>query len=88
MKAAVYVNDPATHEDLILLPGESPSPEIVALVTNPAAWDAPQDDDSEPESIAAGEPDPIGDVPESQREQHEAAGEKKAPSRRARSSSA
>ncbi|MFJ9617858.1 hypothetical protein [Streptomyces noursei] len=39
--AAVYVQDPATREVLILLPGESPAPEIAALITNPDAWDAP-----------------------------------------------
>ncbi|MGW3121380.1 hypothetical protein ACWDBW_30225 [Streptomyces sp. NPDC001107] len=90
--AAVYVKDPATHEDLILLPGESPAPEIAALVTNPDAWDAPPcDDDAEPEPIAVGEPDPTGEVPEPEPEQHEAGGAtgaKKAPSRRPRSSSA
>ncbi|MFI6353398.1 hypothetical protein ACIBJF_12220 [Streptomyces sp. NPDC050743] len=42
--AAVYVKDPTTHEDLILLPGESPAPEIAALVTNPDAWDGPLQD--------------------------------------------
>ncbi|MFE3526989.1 hypothetical protein ACFXOD_36535 [Streptomyces sp. NPDC059161] len=88
--AAVYVKDPATHEDLILLPGESPAPEIAVLVTNPDAWDAPPCDDAEPEPIAIGEPDPTGGTAGSGQEQGEAGGEgaKKAPSRRARSSSA
>lgn len=91
LKAAVYVKDPATHEDLILLPGDSPAPEIAALVTNLDAWKSPPCDDVEPEPIAVGEPDPTGHVPEPESEQHEAGGAasaKKAPSRRARSSSA
>jgi hypothetical protein len=41
--AAVYVQDPATRECLILLPGESPDPGIAALITNPDAWDVPPD---------------------------------------------
>jgi hypothetical protein len=85
--AAVYVKDPETHEDLILLPGESPAPEIAALVTNPDAWDAPPPDDAEPEPIAAGEPGPSGGTPD--QEQGEAGvGTKKPASRRTRSSSA
>ncbi|WP_425834157.1 hypothetical protein [Streptomyces fractus] len=39
--AAVYVKHPDTHEDLILQPGQSPPPELAALVTNPDAWDEP-----------------------------------------------
>ncbi|WP_281250072.1 hypothetical protein [Streptomyces monashensis] len=35
--AAVYVKVSASHEDLMLLPGESPPLEIAALVTNPDA---------------------------------------------------
>lgn len=37
--AAVYVQDPCTREELILLPGDEPSPELAALVTNPDAWE-------------------------------------------------
>ncbi|WP_330317949.1 hypothetical protein [Streptomyces platensis] len=39
--AAVYVQDPCTREELILLPGDEPSPELAALVTNPDAWEVP-----------------------------------------------
>lgn len=39
--AAVYVQDPASHEELILLPGEEPPPELARLITNPEAWDGP-----------------------------------------------
>ncbi|MFF4802339.1 hypothetical protein ACFY1U_28705 [Streptomyces sp. NPDC001351] len=89
LKAAVYVKDPATHEDLVLLPGESPPPEIAALVTNPDAWESPPCDDVEPEPIAVGEPDPTGGTAEPEREQGEAAGAgKKTPSRRTRVPSA
>ncbi|WP_406438988.1 hypothetical protein OHB14_51820 [Streptomyces sp. NBC_01613] len=70
--AAVYVKDPARHEDLILLPGESPAPEIAALVTKPDAWDSPLCDDTEPEPIAVGEPDPTGGTAGSGQEQGEA----------------
>ncbi|MFE7276901.1 hypothetical protein [Streptomyces sp. NPDC057623] len=88
--AAVYVKDPATHEDLILLPGENPDPEIAALVTNPDAWDAPPYDDVEPEPIAVGEPDPTTGTAEPDPGPGEAgepggAGTKKPPSRRTRS---
>jgi hypothetical protein len=37
--AAVYVQDPFSHEELILLPGEEPPPELARLITNPEAWD-------------------------------------------------
>ncbi|NUT50721.1 MAG: hypothetical protein HOV94_25945 [Saccharothrix sp.] len=40
LKAAVSVHDPTTREELILLPGESPAPEVAELITNPDAWDA------------------------------------------------
>jgi hypothetical protein len=90
LKAAVYVKDPETYEDLILLPGESPAPEIAALVTNPDAWEHPLYDDVELEPIAVGEPDPAGATAKPDQEEGEAGGTtpKKAPSRRTRSSSA
>ncbi|MET8681838.1 hypothetical protein ABZW18_30720 [Streptomyces sp. NPDC004647] len=85
--AAVYVQDPSTREELILLPGECPDPEIAALVTNPDAWDVPPDD-CEPEPIAVGEPDPTAGQAEPDQEQEEAGGggSKKPPPRRSRSS--
>ncbi|MFE0257264.1 hypothetical protein [Streptomyces sp. NPDC059010] len=85
--AAVYVKDPATHEDLILRPGQSPSPEIAALVTNPDAWDSPLDADVEPETIAVGEPDPTAGTAEPDPGPGDAGGvgTKKPPSRRTRS---
>ncbi|MGV9272310.1 hypothetical protein [Streptomyces griseosporeus] len=88
--AAVYVKDPTTHEDLVLLPGESPAPEIAALVTNPDAWDGPLQEDAETEPIAVGEPDPTAGAaaPDSGQGEAGGGGAKKSPSRRARSSSA
>ncbi|MGW4599251.1 hypothetical protein ACWEOA_28730 [Streptomyces sp. NPDC004457] len=88
--AAVYVKDPTTHEDLILLPGESPAQGIAALVTNPDAWDGPLPEDAETESIAVGEPDPTagGAEPASGQGEVGGGGTKKSPSRRARASSA
>jgi hypothetical protein len=81
LKAAVCVQHPTTREELILLPGDCPDPEIAALVPNPDAWEvAPQGDD-EPEPVAVGEPDsPQGEAG--------GGGTKKAASRRTRSSSA
>ncbi|MYU11495.1 hypothetical protein GTZ78_12480 [Streptomyces sp. SID8361] len=60
LKAAVYVQDPATREELILLPGEEPEPRLAALVTNPDAWEVPPGDRG-PEPIAVGEPDPTAE---------------------------
>lgn len=36
--AAVYVQHPTSHEELVLLPGACPEPEVAALVVNPCAW--------------------------------------------------
>jgi hypothetical protein len=86
--AAVYVQDPTTREELILLPGECPDPEIAALVTNPDAWDVPPAD-CELEPIEVREPDPTAGKGEQEPEQEEAGGgggAKKSPPRRARSS--
>jgi hypothetical protein len=82
LKAAVYVQDPTTREELILLPGETPAPEVAELITNPDAWD--------PEPIAIGEPDPTAGSAEPDSGQGEAGGggTKKSTSRRTRSSSA
>lgn len=51
LKAAVYVQDPATREEVILLPGQTPSPSVAALVANPEAWE---------ETPAASRPEPGG----------------------------
>ncbi|MFG3370558.1 hypothetical protein ACGF0K_37120 [Streptomyces sp. NPDC048156] len=53
----MYVQDPATWEELILLPGECPDPEVAVLITNPDAWDQLSEEGG-PEPIAVGEPDP------------------------------
>ncbi|OIJ97759.1 hypothetical protein BIV25_13200 [Streptomyces sp. MUSC 14] len=88
--AAVYVKDPATHEDLILLPGECPAPEIAALVTNPEAWDTPLVGGPGPEPIAVGEPDPTagGAEPNPGEDEAGGGGAKKSVSRRTRTSTA
>jgi hypothetical protein len=57
--AAVYVQNPATHEELVLLPGESPAPEIAALVTNPDAWDVHLDASGQPAAELA---EPLADA--------------------------
>ncbi|MFE2289858.1 hypothetical protein [Streptomyces sp. NPDC059452] len=51
LKAAVYVRDPVTREDLILLPGECPDPEVAVLITNPDAWEEQPEDRDEPVSV-------------------------------------
>jgi hypothetical protein len=89
LKAAVYVKDPTTYEELILLPGDSPEPEIAALVTNPDAWDAPlAPDDSESEPPTGTEPGPVGKTNGSEEEPGPTGGTgKKTPARRSRPAS-
>ncbi|MEV4907049.1 hypothetical protein AB0N46_20720 [Streptomyces albidoflavus] len=55
LKAAVYVRDPSTREDLILLPGECPDPEVAVLITNPDAWEDQPEDGDDPVSVAKSE---------------------------------
>jgi hypothetical protein len=86
LKAAVYVQDPATREELILLPGQCPEPEVAALVTNPDAWETPPDGDDGTEPIVVGEPVPTaGNTDQEMRAS--GPGTKKAAPRRVRSSS-
>ncbi|MGD6751963.1 hypothetical protein [Streptomyces sp. BH105] len=55
LKAAVYVQDPSTREELILLPGECPDPEVAVLVTNPDAWEELPEDCDESVSVEKSE---------------------------------
>lgn len=83
LKAAVYVQDPTTREELILLPGESPDPEIAVLITHPDAWEVPPDAGDEPDGPASvEETEPSGSKDDGQEEAVGAGGAKKAPSRR------
>lgn len=36
---AVFVRDPAKHQDILLRAGETPAPEYAVLVKNPACWE-------------------------------------------------
>ncbi|THA29188.1 hypothetical protein E6R18_25080 [Streptomyces sp. A1277] len=36
---AVFVRDPAKHQDILLRAGETPAPQYAVLVTNPACWE-------------------------------------------------
>ncbi|MEU5660082.1 hypothetical protein ABZ802_31365 [Streptomyces sp. NPDC047737] len=36
---AVFVRDPARHQDILLRAGETPAPQYAVLVTNPACWE-------------------------------------------------
>ncbi|MFJ5307453.1 hypothetical protein [Streptomyces sp. NPDC088350] len=87
LKAAVYVKDPTTYEELILLPGDNPEPEIADLVTNPDAWDAPPPpNDSEPELPTGAESAPVDGADGSEEDPGPTSGTgKKTPVRRSRS---
>ncbi|MDN3061230.1 hypothetical protein PH213_43435 [Streptomyces sp. SRF1] len=87
LKAAVYVQDPATREELILLPGEEPEARIAALVTNPDAWEVPPEGGGS-EPIAVGEPDPTAEKTfDPGPAEAGGGGAKKPPPRRSRSAS-
>ncbi|MEV8058776.1 hypothetical protein AB0P37_20285 [Streptomyces antimycoticus] len=88
LKAAVYVQDPATREELILLPGEEPELRLAALVVNPDAWEVPLEGrGSLP--IAVGEPDPTAEKTADPESEDAGGGStKKSPPRRSRSASA
>ncbi|GAA1919677.1 hypothetical protein [Streptantibioticus ferralitis] len=83
--AAVYVQDPETREELVLLPGECPPAEIAVLITNPAAWDVPPPREVE---VVGVEEMVDNTVSAPQDEEGETGGGKKSPPRRSRSSSA
>ncbi|MGW3101340.1 hypothetical protein [Streptomyces sp. NPDC001100] len=89
LKAAVYVKDPTTYEELILLPGDNPEPELADLVTNPDAWDAPPpSDDSESDPPTGADPSPVEGASGSAEDPGPTSGAgKKAPVRRSRSAS-
>jgi hypothetical protein len=83
LKAAVYVQDPTTREELVLEPGECPEPELAVLITNPDAWEVPPGDCDEsagPVSVEKAEPSESKD--DGQEEATGAGGAKKLPSRR------
>ncbi|MGW3434915.1 hypothetical protein ACWDHW_44490 [Streptomyces melanosporofaciens] len=83
LKATVYVQDPTTREDVILLPGDCPDPEVAVLITNPDAWEGPPDDCDEPEEAVAVEKlGPSGNKDGCQKETAGAGGARKSPSRR------
>ncbi|MFF6963522.1 hypothetical protein ACFY9G_09110 [Streptomyces anthocyanicus] len=89
LKAAVYVQDPTTREELVLLPGDCPDPELAVLITNPDAWEVPPEDCDEPdEAVAVEKAEPSGSKDDGQEETAGAGGAKKPASRRGRSSSA
>ncbi|RYJ28810.1 hypothetical protein CU044_2571 [Streptomyces sp. L-9-10] len=82
--AAVYVQRPSTREELILLPGECPDPEVAALVTNPDAWEVPPKDcEAGPEPDAVGPAAGEGEQDPEQKEADGRSGARKPP-RRAR----
>ncbi|MFI1163307.1 hypothetical protein ACH4UM_06765 [Streptomyces sp. NPDC020801] len=83
LKAAVYVQDPTTREEVILLPGDCPDPEVAVLITNPDAWEEPPDACDKPEEAVAVEKfGPSGNKDSGQEETAGAGGARKSPSRR------
>ncbi|MDQ0990741.1 hypothetical protein [Streptomyces sp. V3I7] len=87
LKAAVYVQDPTTREDLVLMPGDCPEPEVAALITNPDAWDVPPDGCEEPdEMVSAVKPELAENKDDGQEVGAGASGTKKPQTRRSRSS--
>lgn len=89
LKAAVYVQDPTTRKELILLPGDCPAPEVAVLIRNPGAWEEPPEECDKPdEAVAVEKAEPSESKDDGQEETTGAGGVKKAASRRGRSSSA
>ncbi|MEH0650442.1 hypothetical protein QA995_13655 [Streptomyces scabiei] len=87
LKAAVYVQDPTTREELILLPGDCPEPGVAVLITNPDAWEEPPDDCDEPdEAVAVEKAEPSGSTDGGQEETADVGAIKKPQTRRSRSS--
>ncbi|MGW0992018.1 hypothetical protein ACWD5V_01595 [Streptomyces sp. NPDC002523] len=85
LKAAVYVQDPTTREELVLLPGDCPEPEVAALITNPDAWNVPSDDCEEPDEVVSVEkPEPTENKDDGQEDDAGASGTKKPQTRRSR----
>ncbi|MFJ2203209.1 hypothetical protein [Streptomyces violaceusniger] len=87
LKAAVYVQDPTTREELILLPGEEPEPRLAALVVNPDAWEVPPEGHGSL-PIAVGEPDPTAEKTVDPEPGEAGGSAKKSPPRRSRPASA
>ncbi len=87
LKAAVYVQDATTREELVLLPGDCPAPEVAVLITNPDAWEVPPDDCDEPdEAVTVEKAEPSESKADDQEETAGAGGPKKPQTRRSRSS--
>ncbi|MFJ2247492.1 hypothetical protein ACIQ9I_03030 [Streptomyces sp. NPDC094461] len=86
LKAAVYVQDPTTREEVILLPGECPDREVAALITNPDAWADPPEDCGEADEavvpVAVEREEPSGNKGDGQEETAGTGGAKKSPPRR------
>ncbi|MEU0839463.1 hypothetical protein ABZ370_08325 [Streptomyces sp. NPDC005962] len=83
LKAAVYVQDPTTREDLVLWPGDCPEPELAVLITNPDAWEVPPGDcDEEPGPVSVGKVEPSGSKDDGHEEAVGAGAAKKSPPRR------
>lgn len=73
LAAAVHVRHPKTNEWLILEPGDEPDEDLTEVITNPAAWEPDEDDDTgegeedagddgtDPEDKSIPEPEPTSE---------------------------
>ncbi|MGM9464552.1 hypothetical protein [Streptomyces murinus] len=74
------MQDPPTREEVILLPGDCPDPEVAVLITNPDAWEEPPDDCDEPEEgVVVEKFGPSGNEDGGQEETAGASGARKSP---------
>ncbi|MFF1651643.1 hypothetical protein [Streptomyces sp. NPDC058240] len=61
LATAVHVEHPKTHEFLILQPGDEPDEVVAEAITNPDAWETPEEatgDDLAPDPATDPEPKP------------------------------
>ena len=83
LKAAVYVQDPTTREELVLVPGDCPEPELAVLITNPDAWEVPPSECDEPSGpVSVDKTEPSESKDDGQEDAAGAGGAKKPASRR------
>ncbi|MFD9792116.1 hypothetical protein ACFWXK_14320 [Streptomyces sp. NPDC059070] len=88
LKSAVHVQHPTTRDWILLQPGDEPSPELAAEITNPDAW---EESEAPPATPPTGEEEadkePFGFAAPSPEEDTEGLEEAPAPPRRSRKAS-
>lgn len=60
LATAVHLEHPTTHELLILQPGDVPDEDVAEVITNPDAWETPEEvaTDVQQETPASADPGP------------------------------